>query len=369
MKIAFLGPAYPFRGGIVQFIEMMADQLAKREQVKIFSFQKQYPKIIFPGKKQIDHSRKKPDLEIENVFIPYDPFSWQKAIRKIRKWQPDILVLKYWIPFFAPAFGVIIRALKRKIRLKVIYVIDNIQFHEKWFAGELLTKFALGKADVLITLSYSVYQDTKALFPQKKIVKGFHPIYNCYDKGYFSKKSAREKLGVGKTKNILFFGYIKPYKGLDILLRAMPFLIKKMPDIHLIIAGEVYGKDDIYLDLIDKLQLKKYVTFLKRFVQDEEVEMLYKAADVLALPYKHATQSGVMQIALDIGLGAVATPVGGLPEIVLQDRTGKIARSTKPEDFAEAVIAYFQMDMEKLAHNLAFEKQKYSWESFISLIY
>ena len=367
MKIGFLGPAYPLRGGIAQFNMLLALELKKKHEVKIFSFSKQYPKILFPGKDQIDHSETIPDLEIEPVVIPYNPLTWFSAVKKIKQWQPEILILKYWIPFFAPVFGWIIRRLI-KHNIRVIYVIDNIVFHEKWLFAEKLTRYALGKADVLIAMSDSVLDDTRKLLPNANIVKGLHPIYNCYDLGNHSKGSARKKLRVEKKKVILFFGYIKPYKGLDLLIRSFPMILEKLPDAHLMIVGEVYGDDAVYFDLIKEQGLTNNVTFLNRFATNEEVELYYKAANVLALPYISATQSGVVQIAFDMELGAVATPVGSLAELVLDNKTGIMAKDVSEQAFADAVVRFFELNQEELIRNIKEESKKYNWEALAKLI-
>ena len=367
MKIGFLGPAYPLRGGIAQFNMLLATEFNKEHEVKIFSFSKQYPKIIFPGKDQIDHSEAKPDLDIEPIVIPYNPLTWFSAVKKIKQWQPEILILKYWIPFFAPVFGWIIRRLKNN-NIKVIYVIDNIVFHEKWYFAERLTKYALGKADMLITMSDSVYNDAKKILPKSNIVKGLHPIYNCYNLQKYSKESARKKLKVEKKKVIFFFGYIKPYKGLDLLIKSFPLILEELSNAHLVIVGEVYGEDAVYFNLIEKLELKNNVTFLNRFATNEEVELYYKAADVLALPYISATQSGVVQIAYDMELGAVATPVGGLSELVLNNKTGIMATDVTERAFADAIVHYFDLDQEELVKNIREENIKYSWDALVKLI-
>jgi glycosyltransferase involved in cell wall biosynthesis len=368
MKIGFIGPAYPLRGGIAQFITLLALELKKHHDVKIFSFSKQYPKILFPGKDQIDRSEAKPDLEIEPIVVPYNPLTWFSAAKKIIDWQPDVLILKYWIPFFAPLFGWLIRKLKKQSKIKVVYALDNIVFHEKWHFAEALTKYALGKADTLISMSNTVYEDTKKLLPNANIIKGFHPTYNCYNLDAFNRKSARKKLDVKDKKVILFFGYIKPYKGLELLINSFPQILKKLPDAHLMIVGEVYGDDLVYFKLIEKLNLKKNITFLNRFATNEEVELYYKAADVLALPYLSATQSGVVQIAYDFGLGAVCTPVGGLPELVIDEKTGIVAEDVSEESFAKAVVKYFDLNKTEMTKYIIAENSKYSWEKFSKLI-
>ncbi|NQV18142.1 MAG: glycosyltransferase family 4 protein [Armatimonadetes bacterium] len=368
MKIAFLGPAYPLRGGIAQFIALLADEFTKNNhEVKIFSFKKQYPKLFFPGKNQIEENDKAPDFDIQPVLTPYNPFTWIPTANKIKQWQPDILILKYWIPFFAPAFGFVLQLLKSS-EIKKIYLIDNIEFHEKWLFAKTLTKFAFSKADRLITLSKAVYKNAKEIFPQKQVVSGFHPTYNCYDQNRFDKKSAKYKLGLNEKKVILFFGFIKPYKGLDILLYAFPKILEKIPNAHLLIIGETYGSSEKYYKIIKDLKLSGNTKFIEKFMQTDEVEIFFKAADVLALPYKQATQSGIAQIGFDMMLGAVATPVGGLPEIVVDKKTGIVAKSCSADDFAQAVVDFFKLDEKKIRKEILEENKKYSWKSFAEII-
>ena len=366
MKIAFLGPAYPLRGGIAQFIEIMAKKLSQENEVKIFSFRKQYPKLIFPGKDQTDKSDRKFDIDTDNTLIPYNPFTFIPTAKKIKAWKPDVLILKYWIPFFAPAFGTVLRLLGNEI--KTIYVIDNIDFHEKWFMGNVLTKFALKPADELITMSRSVYNDAVKLFPHKKVIHSFHPTYPHFNLNRYSRETAQAKLALTGKKVLLFFGYIKPYKGLDIIIKALPLILQKLPDAHLLIVGEVYGNDAVYLHLIEKLNLKKHITFVREFVKNEDVEQYFRASDVMMLPYKQATQSGVAQVAYNFGLGCVATPVGGLPELVIHKKTGIVAGSTSELDFAEAVVDFFGLEKAELQKNIEEENRKYSWEKFLQLI-
>ena len=250
MKIAFLGPAYPFRGGIAQFIALLANEYIKNNhEVKIFSFKKQYPKLFFSGKNQIEKNEKAPTFNIQPVLTPYNPFTWIPTAKKIKQWHPDILILKYWIPFFAPAFGFVLHLLKFS-EIKKIYIIDNIEFHEKWLFAQFLTKFAFSKADRLVTLSNAVYKNAKEMFPKKNVVLSFHPTYNCYDQIRFDKRTAKDKLGLNDKKVILFFGFIKPYKGLDILLYAFPKMLEKISNAHLLIVGETYGSSEKYYKII-----------------------------------------------------------------------------------------------------------------------
>ena len=365
MKIGFLGPAYPFRGGIVQFGTQLAYEFRHKNEIKFFSFKQQYPKILFPGKDQISQSEK-PDFTIISKLTPYNPFTWFPTIKAINDWKPDILIISYWIPFFAPSFGFILRRLNNNVKL--YYIVHNIDFHEKWIFAKSLTKYALNKADLLVTLSESVYNDACRLFPKKKTVHGFHPVYNCYNFDKYTKVSAKSELKLTSKKVILFFGYIKQYKGLELLIRSLPDVINKIENAHLLIVGEVYGDPKKYRDAILEIGMRERVPFIDRFVKDEEIEIFFKAADVLALPYISATQSGVVQIAYDMDLGAVATPVGSLAELVLDGKTGIMAKDVSKEAFADAIVRYLELDQEILIKNIKEENKKYSWEALAELI-
>ena len=368
MKIAFLGPVWPWRGGIAQFISLLAEELQSEQQVRAFTFIKQYPKLIFPGKEQLDKSAKHIDIDTIQNLIPYNPLTWKKTAKDIIAWNPDLLILKYWIPFFAPAFGYIIRYLKKHSDIKVHYIIDNIDFHEKWFAADLLSKYALNKADRLICMSGSVYSDAKNLLPNSEIIATVHPVYDCYDNNNFSAEKVREEMQITDKKVILFFGYIKAYKGLDLLIKAFPKVKQKLNDAHLLIVGEIYGDDSVYLDLIKNTNLQNEITFVREFVPNEEIEKYFKVADVLVLPYKSATQSGVAQIAYSFDLGVVCTPVGGLPEIILDKKTGIVTKSTDPEDIAQGIIDFFDLDKIKVSQEIRKEYSKYSWSEFIDKV-
>nr|MDA3813342.1 glycosyltransferase [Candidatus Cloacimonadota bacterium] len=199
-------------------------------------------------------------------------------------------------------------------------------------------------------------------------VRGFHPVYNCYNFNKYTKISAKSELILTGKKIILFFGYIKQYKGLELLIRSLPNIICKIENAHLLIVGEVYGDTIKYYNTIKETGLEDRVTFIDRFVKDEEIELFFKAADVLALPYIQATQSGVVQIANDMELGAVATPVGGLTELVLDSKTGIIARDVSKEAISDAIVRYFELDQEELIKNIKEENKKNNWEALAKLI-
>jgi len=373
MKIAFLGPAYPYRGGIAQFVAILAEKLVQSDhQVRIFSFVKQYPKLLFPGKEQLDHSKMVIALDVKPVLTPYNPFTWLPAALKIAAWKPDILILKYWIPFFAPAFGFIVRFLKLFTRIKVVYIVHNIEFHEKWPLADLLTRFALGKADTLITLSDSVCQSARLLlrnFALSRIIKLRHPNYDFYTHSESDLTEFKKQLRIHDEPVILFFGYIKPYKGLDILLRAMPNILTELPNLKLLVAGEIYGEDQVYTNLVEQLHLKENVILHNQFISNEEVGKYFLSSDVVVLPYRSATQSGITQLAFSFDTPVITTHVGGLGEVVKDNENGFLVEQDAPQALAQAVVRYFKKDCkERFTHAIQQEKHEYSWGPLITTI-
>lgn len=368
MKIAIVGPTYPFRGGIAQFAAQLSQELSTQHEVLCLNFKNQYPSIIFPGKTQFDESKKYINVKNKRLLTPYNLFTFSSSASALYDFKPDLVIFNYWIPITAFAYCFLARQMKRNLKTRILTICHNLESHEKWFMVERLLKTALKYSDEIVTLSDSVAQKAIRLFSEKKLIHGFHPIYNCYNFHQINRDSARAKLNLSDKKVILFFGYIKPYKGLELLLNAFPMILKNLPEAHLLIVGEVYGEDRVYFDLIETLKIQDKVDFHNKFVKNEEVEIFFKAADVLALPYLTATQSGVVQIAYDFGLGAVCTPVGGLPELVINNKTGCVAKDISEEAFTEAIIEYFKIDQASLKKNIETENKKYSWQKFTELI-
>jgi glycosyltransferase involved in cell wall biosynthesis len=367
MKIGFLGPAYPLRGGIAQFIAILAELLEKQgHEVTIYSFVKQYPRLLFPGQEQIDKSAKVINLRIKTVLTPYNPLTFPRTVRTILKDKPDLLIFKYWIPFFAPAFGYILARLKKR-GIKTLCIFDNIEFHEKWLFADKLTNYVLKSTTECITMSESVYKSLTnkfSRFPVDKIHKHKHPNYDFYREKELKPK---EKL----LHRLLFFGYIKPYKGLDILLKAMPGIIKENPDLKLTIAGEVYGDPGIYTGIIEDLKLSDYIDFQNRFIANEEVEEFFLTADVCVLPYRSATQSGITQLAFSFCTPVIATNVGGLSEIIKDNYNGYLIEAESPQAIVDAVTRYYSEEKyRQFSANIHHQQHndEFSWEPFIQTI-
>lgn len=359
MKIAFLGPAPPFLGGISQFASHLADEFSSLgHEICFFNFKQQYPALLFPAGIQEDESQ--PNHPSQRVLTPYLPQSWLKTIRAINAWQPDLIIISWWVPFFAPAFGYIIRRIKNCRKLILAH---NIVPHEKWPLTRKLLRYAFAPADDILVLSKSCLQDIKAWLPNKvvrKTILGFHPIYSA-QQGEISKTNIQPGL--------LFFGLIKDYKGLDTLLEAMPTIRREIPDIRLQIAGSVYGDEAIYTRQIEDLALSAYVDTDFRYISGSEVSAYFRKADVCILPYKSATQSGVIATAFSYDTPVIASHVGGLSEYIEDGITGLLIPPDDPPALAAAVIRFYQQELlSPMQEAIRNYKETSSWTDLADLI-
>lgn len=356
------------RGGIAHYVALLSEHLKKNHTVNVISFSLQYPKILFPGKTQEELGEETIKVTGMPLMNTVNPFSWFRTAFHILKDEPDLLIFKYWMPFFAPCYGTItlITKLFNK-NIKVFYVCDNIIPHEKRVGDMLLTKYAFMTVDGGIVQSDAVERDFLSLFPDKKFVNTPHPVYTIFG-DIIPKDEAKKQLGINDDKVILFFGYIRAYKGLDILINAMPEILKKV-NVKLVVVGEAYEDDDKYRKQIEKLGISENVLLNTDYVPNNEVGRYFSAADVVVLPYKSATQSGIVQIAYNFDKPVIATDVGGLAEVVLNEKTGFIVEPDNPEKIAKAVIRFYSENKEKdFVGNVQTEKQKYSWDTMVENI-
>ncbi len=368
MKITILGTAYPMRGGIAHYVALLSEHLKKRHKVNVISFSLQYPKILFPGKTQEEKGEETIKVDSVALMNTVNPFTWFRTAFRILKEKPDLLIFKYWMPFFAPCYGTITLITKFfNKNIKVFYVCDNIIPHEKRFGDMLLTKYAFMTVDGGIVQSDAVEKDFLSLFPRKKFINTPHPVYTIFG-DTLSKDEARKLLNINDEKVILFFGYIRAYKGLDILIESMPYILRNFP-VKLVVVGESYEKDDKYREQIKRLGLENSVILNTDYVPNDEVGKYFSAADVVVLPYKSATQSGIVQIAYNFDKPVIATDVGGLAEVVLNDKTGYIVEPNQPEKLAEAVVKFYSDNKENdYVSNVQIEKKKYSWDRMVESI-
>jgi glycosyltransferase involved in cell wall biosynthesis len=369
MKITLVGTAYPFRGGIAVFIERLARAFKQNgDDVNISTFTLQYPKILFPGETQYSSSPKPTDLTITEEVNSINPFNWIKVGNRIRKEKPDIVIFKYWIPFMAPSLGTIARRIRKNNHTKVIVVVDNIIPHEKRFGDNALNKYFVKSVDAFIAMSQSVLDDLKTFDASKPKMLSPHPLYDNFGQAKSRAESLKALDLDANFQYMLFFGIIRQYKGLDILLKAFANDKLNNGKVKLIVAGEFYEDDSVYMELIKKHQLEDSVVLATKFIPDEEVVDYFCAADIIVQPYKHATQSGVTQIAYHFEKPMLVTDVGGLKEIVPH---GKVGYVTNPDEneVAEALIDFYANNRSaEFIEGVKDEKKKYAWQTMIDNI-
>ncbi|MGV3632519.1 MAG: glycosyltransferase [Bacteroidota bacterium] len=360
VKIAFLSTFYPFRGGIAQFNALVYRELEKKHEVKAFSFKRQYPDLLFPGKTQFvspeDHADPVP---AERVLDSINPFSYFKTAREIKAYNPDLVIARYWMSFFAPSLGFVLGKLKKPVRISIL---DNVIPHEKRFFDKAFNRYFLKRNDGFIVMSDKVLKDLLSIRPGAKYLRINHPVYN-----QFGVKTSREeaqrrlKLDPAK-KTLLFFGIIRDYKGLDLLLDAFAQLDESY---QLVVAGEVYGSFDKYEKQIAANPLKKQIHLFNQYISDDEVTLFFSAADTCILPYKSATQSGITSIANHFLLPLIATDVGGLKETIEDGKTGLIASRTDAGEIAGKITHYFDNDLKKsFSEAIETQNTENSWENF-----
>lgn len=358
MRIAFLGPSYPWRGGIAQFAQNMAQKLLDSgHEIMMFTFIHQYPTLIFPGSEQIDKTSTPSKLATQKVLTPYNPITWITARQDINGWNPDVIIVSYWLPIMAPAFGFVLRGIKHA---KKVYLIHNIKFHEKWLFADTLSRYAMSAANGYVTLSEITagsLQQLNMIRPNQRLLNLFHPVYEQL----FIKTEANHEL----TYRILFFGFVKHYKGLDVLLEAMAIVLKQLPDLKLVIAGDVYGTQKPYLEQIENLGIKASVEANFRYIAETEIERFFVNCDVCILPYRSATQSGVAQMAFAFDVPVIASNVGGIEEVVKDKVNGLLVEPENAQALADKIVEYYQNGYTvKFRDAIKENNVKYSWNSF-----
>lgn len=369
MKIIIVGTAYPFRGGIAHFNALLANHLSVKHQVELINFKRQYPNLFFPGKSQIEKSTV-PNTNVPNTQLvdSINPFNWLKVAKAIREKKPDLLIFKYWLPFFGPCFGTIAKFVKKNSKAKVLTICDNIFPHEKRIGDKAFTNYFFKHSDYFLVQSKSVEKELLSLLPAAKYVYAPHPIYENFGEK-IDKHIARKKINIYSDKVILFFGYIRKYKGLHILLEAIKLLSRNSFPPHLIVAGEFYEDESYYRKFVKENNLEKYVSFYADYIPNDQVNIFFSAADVVVLPYISATQSGIVQIAYNFDLPVIVTDVGGLSEVVINNQTGYITNPNDPKSLAQTIEKFYIENKQSIfIENIKNEKEKYSWEYFVSKI-
>jgi D-inositol-3-phosphate glycosyltransferase len=370
MKVIILGTAYPFRGGgTTTFNERMAREFMKQgHAVQIFTFTLQYPQFLFPGTSQYSTDPPPTDLFILERVNSINPFNWIKVGREIAKLKADLMIVRFWLPFMGPSLGTISRLVRRNGKTKVIAIMDNMIPHEKRVGDIGLAKYFVNSVDGFIAMSAKVMEDIKKFDSVKPKVYSPHPLYDNFGAAV-NKAEACEKLGLPlNTEYILFFGFIRDYKGLDLLLHAMADERVRNLNVKLVVAGEFYNNPKYYFDLITELGIADKLVLRTEFIADADVRYYFCAADLVVQPYKNATQSGVTQICYHFDRPMLVTNVGGLPEMVPH---GKVGYVVEPETkaIADALIDFYENHREFVMRDyIRLEKKKYAWGSMLDTI-
>lgn len=365
LKVVLLSPAHPLRGGIAASTERLARELQQfGHTVVIYTFSLQYPGILFPGKTQYSDDPAPADLDIHIEVNSINPLNWMRVGWELRRMRPDVIIARFWIPFMGPSLGTILK-IARSRHTCTLAIADNIIPHEKRPGDLWFTKYFVGAVDGFIVMSQSV-EEEMSQFTQTKPVRYIpHPVYDNYGKP-LSKSLAIKQLNLEDTFHyLLFFGFIREYKGLDLLYRAMADpRIRKLP-VKLIVAGEYYNDKDYYEEIIRVLDLENQVILKTEFIPTEEVRFYFSAVDLVVQPYKSATQSGISQLAYYFDKPMIVTNVGGLAEIVPHGKAGYVV-DVNEKAIADAIVDFFQNNKEvTLAKGVASEKHRFSWEHMV----
>lgn len=370
-KVVIIGPAHPLRGGLATFNHRLAKQfMDEGHQCSVYSFSLQYPSFLFPGKTQYSDEPAPENISIHTVINSINPFNWIKIGNRLKKERPDLIIVRFWLPFMGPALGTILKRIRKNIHTKIICIADNIIPHEKRIGDKPFTRYFLKTCDAFITMSEKVMNDLRLFEKNKPAQLVSHPLYDNFG-DIISKTEARKHLGLpANEKIILFFGFIRKYKGLDLLLEAIAHLnsIKyQTSNLKLLVAGEFYEDEKPYKVLIEKLGIREQLILRTDFIPDSEVKYYLCAADVVIQPYRNATQSGVTPLAYHFEKPMLVTNVGGLPSLVPHEKAGLVVEPA-PKAIAEGILRFYQLGEDYFIPHLRNEKQKYSWAGMVNSI-
>jgi glycosyltransferase involved in cell wall biosynthesis len=370
--VVIIGPGYPLRGGLATFDHRLCKQfIDEGNECSIFSFSLQYPSLLFPGKTQYSSDPPPEGIEIYSVINSIHPLNWWQTGNALRRMRPDIIIVRYWLPFMGPAFGTILRRVRKNKHTRIIAITDNIFPHEKRPGDVAFSRYFLKSCDAFVTMSEKVMKDLRTLEPVKPAVQVMHPLYDNFGEAV-SKQEARAKLGLDNNIRImLFFGFIRKYKGLDMLLEAIRILKEKnsplLSSLKFLVAGEFYEDPAAYHRMMDEFGIRDHLILRTDFIPDTEVRYYLCAADGLVQPYRNATQSGVTPLAYHFDKPMIVTNVGGLPDLVPHKKAGLVSEP-EPASLAAAIEEYFELGENYFIPHLRTEKQRFSWHNLVKTI-
>ena len=369
LHITIIGPAHPYRGGIALGNERLASELQNLGyQVNVITFTVQYPSFLFPGKTQYSQAEPPKHLKIKRAINAVNPFNWYKVGQQIKNAKPDIVLFRFWLPLMGPCFGTIARIIKKNNHSKILTLLDNVIPHEKRFGDKVFTSYFAKPQDGFIAMSDQVKTDIGQFSPNTPCLYSPHPLFDNYGLKH-DKSTAKTHLKLDSDTNyILFFGLIRDYKGLDLLLEGFKQFDFKAHNVKLLVAGEFYANEDRYKALIDKLDIGNNVLLVNEYIKDKEVSYYFSAADILAQPYKSATQSGVTQIGYHFEIPMLVTNVGGLPEMVADGVIGYVVEP-KPTAVADALTDFYSNKKAPLfIGNFEKEKDQFTWDKMANKV-
>ncbi|MBO9632148.1 MAG: glycosyltransferase [Chitinophagaceae bacterium] len=367
-QVVIIGPAHPLRGGLSTFDHRLCKQFMEEgDDCCIYSFSLQYPSFLFPGTTQYTDEPAPEGIEIYSVINSIHPINWLQVGNELNRIKPDLIVVRFWLPLMGPALGTILRRAKKNGHTRVVAITDNVIPHEKRPGDTPFTRYFLKACDGFVTMSEKVMTDLRKFEATKPARLAAHPLYDNFGEP-IPKSEARAHLGLKEDEHIaLFFGFIRKYKGLDLLLQAMQELKRDPRNIKLMVAGEYYEDEKEYNDLISKLGIADSLIMRTQFIPDSEVKYYLCAADVVVQPYRNATQSGVTPLAYHFEIPMVVSNVGGLPSLVPHDKVGLVCEP-EPTSIAAAISEYFNKGEQYFLPALRKEKEKYSWHTLVETI-
>lgn len=369
-KIVMVGPVFPYKGGISHYTGLMSKALASKYELKVVSFLRQYPEFLYPGKGQKDFDNDHFKIDFTEYLIDtINPLSWIKTSLAIKKFSPDLVIFQWWHPYFFACFSFIANLVRKITKCRLLFLCHNVLPHERLPFDTMMIKAAIKSGDFYIVHSEEDKANLLKLVPDAKVVRTVHPTYNAFKFENLTKEQARGRIGLDSSKVILFFGFIREYKGLKYLIKALPSVLKVLPELKLLIVGDFFDDKNSHLELIHQLGLNDSINIFDGYIPDKEVGKYFSAADLVVLPYLSATQSGIVQIAYGFEKPVIATDVGGLSEVVLNGETGYVVESASPEALAESIIRFYREDRaEEFTKNIVKEQEKYSWDRMVEII-
>jgi glycosyltransferase involved in cell wall biosynthesis len=368
MKIAVVGPTYPYRGGIAHYTTLLAAQLSQMHETRLYSFKQQYPDWLFPGRSQLDPSdRPLAAVDAWRWLIPWWPLSWRRVTQDWKAWLPDRLVVQWWVPFMAPMTARLVNRARRN-GVRTILICHNVLPHERSQMDRILVRLALQQADQLIVHTLPQQKLAQGLLPGCSSSVVALPTYAAFQSETWNRERARVQLGLSGKKVLLFFGLVRPYKGLSDLLAALPAILTEL-DVTLLIVGEIWGGDAEYKAQVVRSGLEQHVQFVDRYVSNDEAAMYFAAADLAVLPYREATGSAVLQLALGLNVPVVATRTGGMDEVIEDGVTGLLVDPGDVAGLSDAVLRFFQTDLAvRFRTAIADGRDRFGWNRLIRVI-